>query len=268
MPSPIKCARQKLPTHRSPSTPSDECLRPLGPLIKSINLSDIGEPSTHVVLRLALKYCNNLTSLKCVANYRETIEAMCRILPKLQHLELKHSTGNFIKQFTPNAAYSLQRLCIESDDLRSPTFNLPNLCDLFLSGRCHWPGPPLASAFFAQNPQLKLLTLSNVHIIGGIDKLVQHLPNLSALHLDSLDLSRRSCFADFKHLKRFSLCSADHKDFEEILQALYNGRMAVECLSLGWTWVDSIINTIQQDGKHQAAADTQPECQRFAAHRA
>lgn len=222
----------------------EECLRSFGPLIKWINLSELGEPSTDVVLRLVLKYCNNLTSLSCEANYGETIDAMRRILPKLKHLELKDSTGNFFKLFTPNTEYSLEKLCIECDDLSLPTFQLPNLIDLSLSGRCVRPGPPLESAFFAQNPQLELLNLSNVHIIGGIDTIVQHMPNLSALHLDSLDLSPRSRFADFKQLKRFSLCSADSKDFEEILQAFYDGRVAIEWLSLGWTWVDSIIDTI------------------------
>lgn len=90
-------------------------------------------------------------------------------------------------------------------------------------------------AFSALNPQLTILKLDRAHISDGIDAILQHLPNLTEIELNHVDIKIKcpSTFRRLQHLTSFTLRSTyGCDDVPDILWELHKGRVRLERLSL------------------------------------
>lgn len=226
----------------------EELFSTFGPLITSIQSWYTFNSPTDIVHRLTLEHCNNLTKLYCETNYKETVEAMRTILPRLQELHLRDTTKEFFNLFESDTNYALDTLRVRFDECSLPSFRLPHLTKLILLGvgfrtASNSKQDQLSSSkgFFAQNPQLELLTLSLIDIIGGTDQIFQHLPNLTALDIEGVTLGNPLCFSHLKQLKKLRLLLENPN---EILKVLLDAGVCLEHLSLNETEAEDYIDTI------------------------
>lgn len=224
-----------------------------GEPITSIDLSEIKDAQTDIVVRIMLEHCKKVTNLRCEVYNEKTILALRPLMQNLQQITIKCETDNFAEAFDLNIAYPLRKLILKPlDYVRLPAQNFPHLTELYLEAY-----DKLSQIenydFFALNPQLTALKIIFCFINrGGVDCILKHLPNLQEFEVETLCVYSNEpedflCFGQLKHLRSLRLGSSAHENMGAlILKILHDNQVPLEKLKIDFhaPYTEEIIDAI------------------------
>lgn len=215
----------------------EELFRTFGQLITTIDLFEFDYPSADIVVPLMLEQCKNVTHLKCRLFFNDTALKLRSLMPRLIDLTIECHDDIFDALFDSDTVYLLQKLSYKCLEPTLADVKLPHLIDFELISDRSSQWKISNYEFFAVNPQLKVLKLKNCKFNGGIDRILEHLPNLEELDdsqtcFESEKSETFACFAQLKHLKRYACYFRRFESISFILNALHEGQVNLEELSL------------------------------------
>lgn len=179
----IKLFRRKLPVNKAffnyvELWRVEKVFRIFGPLMRSIDLSELRTDDGDIVLNLMARYCVRITSLGCSVHYSSTLHALQHLTIQMSNLTIKGKRDVLVELFDSRIwrHYRLRRLhCICEEQIILPRMRFPRLVTVIFSNMVVL--PQYAAAFFDLNPQLVIRSQSISPVFFDTD-IALYKPNL------------------------------------------------------------------------------------------
>lgn len=212
-----------------------------GSSLKTLNLLDYTNDDTDVLLRIVIQCCPNLKIFSYVLHERQSAKYLRPLLKNLTKLTTSGQTTHIDALFEPNAHYELQTWNLKCTNTLFPNTQLINLVHLELDSCESAASHQMLEVFCLRNPQIRHLTIKKSKLDSSIGSLVQHLPNLETLDVESNTYSvyphvNLNAFGQLQQLKVLSIkrdiICRDSISMNHILKLLVENDIHVEHLTL------------------------------------
>lgn len=219
-----------------------EFFRIFGASFESLNLKELPDADTDILLRIIIQCCPNLKQLSYALHERQSARYLRPLLKQLTTITTFGDRTFFDALFDPNAQYVLHTWRLHCTNTMLPTIHFSQLVHLELDScgtfEFH---QNMLETFCRSNSQIRHLIIKKCRLNGGIGSLVQHLPNLKTLDIESNVYLERpdanlNAFGRLHRLKVLSIkrdiVCRDGTTMNRILQLLCDNDVHLEHLTL------------------------------------